>query len=310
MIWLFASVISYFFFAVASIFDRLVLVGSSATPRIYAFYVGILGGVLGLALIPFIGFYIPPVSLLFISLSAGVVFVFFILTFFISISRLGVSRTTPAIGGFAPIFTLFIGFVLLGQEVVLSPLGFLAFALFIIAGVILSRKDASISEGVSVFSLHTLLLLLGAAFFLALYIVLLKMAFTGQSFLEGFAWVRIGSVIPAIGLIFSKEVRNAAFKRKTVSYKQFFIPFVGAQIFGSAGVIFHNLSIFWASAKEVALVPALVGLQYIFLYGFMIILYRWRPNLLKEVMGGKTLRKKFFAAALIAIGLVTLAFSS
>lgn len=310
MSWLFFSLASYFFLALAGIFDRLVLIGSPVSSKLYAFYVASLSAVIGLVLLPLINFFIPPYQTLFISLAAGIIWVVFLWALYESVFRAGISRTAPVIGGFGPIFTFLIGFLFLGQEALLSPFGFIAFILFIGAGVLLSRteKGTALLQGGG-FSIRVLTLLAGTAFLFGLYLVVLKMVFAEQSFLEGFVWMRLGAAMCALFFLASRQVRAAAFRKEAVAQKQFLLPFLGAQIFGGLGVFLQQLSVFFARAREVAFVPALIGIQYIFLYLLMAGLYRWRPQLLKEAMAGRALREKIIGAALVIIGLVMLAFA-
>lgn len=307
--WLLFSTLSYFFLAFAGIFDRLVLVGSPIHSKTYASYVGILSGVLGLLLLPFIGFHFPDTRLLLISLGAGTAWVVFLWALYESVFQAGISRTAPAIGGFGPIFTLAWGFLFFGEQVILSPFGFLAFILFIVAGVILSRSEnkARSDEVGHKFSPALFCLLLVTSFLFGLYLVILKMALQDQPFLEGFAWTRIGAAIPVPFFLLFSSVRKGVFNRQNIVSKQFLIAFWGAQLFGGVGVLFQQLSIFSASAKQVSFIPALIGVQYIFLYIFMVFLYRWRPELLKEAMAGRALWEKIFAASFVVAGLIMLA---
>lgn len=308
--WLLFSTISYFFLAFSFVFDRLVLVGSPTSSRLYAFYVGFFVGAIGLILLPFIGFFIPSGKTLLIALFTGVVWMAFLIFLFESTFRVGISRTAPTVGGFSPIFTFLIGLVFVGQEVLLSLPGLAAFAMFIVGGVMLSKTEGRMSGEKSRFSPRVLAMLLVTAFFFSLYLVVLKFTFGHMTFFEGFAWTRIGSLLPVPFLLLFRDVRHHAFQGQNISRKSFVLPFVGAQIAGGLGVFFQQFSVFSASVREIAFIPALIGVQYIFLYSIMIGLYRWKPGLLKETMGGKTLYQKIFASVLVVAGLVILALSN
>ncbi len=59
--WLVITISFYFILAAVFLVDKYLLTGSISNPKIYTFYVGVLGiGVLVLA--PFVGFYIPSFS--------------------------------------------------------------------------------------------------------------------------------------------------------------------------------------------------------------------------------------------------------
>ena len=216
MTWLLFSAISYFFLAFAAIFDRLVLVGSPTSSRLYAFYVGLFVGVIGLILLPFTGFFIPSAQVLSIALFTGVIWTVFLVFLFESTFRVGVSRTAPTVGGFSPIFTFLIGLVFLGQEVLLSLPGIVSFVLFIVGGVMLSKTEGGMSGEKSRFSPRVLAMLLATALLFALYLVVLKLTFSRMAFLEGFAWTRVGSLLVVPLLFFFRDVRQHAFQKQNV----------------------------------------------------------------------------------------------
>ena len=55
MTWLLITLTSYLIFAVVFLIDKYLLVSSIRNPKVYAFYIGVLG-IGGLLLIPFIDF--------------------------------------------------------------------------------------------------------------------------------------------------------------------------------------------------------------------------------------------------------------
>ena len=103
MMWLLIAILSYFFFSLASLGDRYILIGPPK-PKVYAFYVGVLGIVV-LLLLPFVQFSLPSFSLLVLTLFTGLIFVLSLISLYYGLEKFEVSRIIPALGGFLPIFT-------------------------------------------------------------------------------------------------------------------------------------------------------------------------------------------------------------
>jgi len=74
MSWLIVIILAYFLFAVVSLVDRYLLIGSP-NPKIYTFYVGVLG-ILTLLLVPFVGFSVPGIYEIIFCLLVGAVYIF------------------------------------------------------------------------------------------------------------------------------------------------------------------------------------------------------------------------------------------
>jgi len=114
MLWLLIAILSYFFFSLASLGDRYLLIGPPK-PKVYAFYVGVLGIIVVLVL-PFVQFSLPSFSTAALSFFTGLVFVLSLISLYYGLEKFEVSRIVPALGGFLPIFTFILGFFILNQQ--------------------------------------------------------------------------------------------------------------------------------------------------------------------------------------------------
>jgi len=299
MIWLIAAVSAYFLFAVASLGDRYLLIGPPS-PKIYAFYVGTLG-ITVLLLAPFVGFFIPDVSQIMFSFWTGAIFVLSLLVLYYGLEKFQVSRIIPAIGGFMPIFTLILAYFIISRENAFGWQGALPFGL-LVAGSIFISLEKSFK-----FSLKALFFAAVPAFLLSLYFVLAKIGYSNLGFWPGFIWIRIGSFLTALLLMFFKDVRSEIFRKKASFTKKTGTIFIFNQVIGAGAVILQNWSLALVSAVHISFVSALQGIQYVFLFIITLLISFKNPAILKEKISRKIIFQKIAATALIGAGLAILA---
>ena len=111
MSWFTAAICSYLLLAIVALVDKYLLVGPIPNPKVYSFYVGMLG-VLSLLLIPFVNFYIPDSRQIILSLTAGIFFVLGLFWYYKALNIFEASRVIPAIGGLLPIVSFFLVYIL------------------------------------------------------------------------------------------------------------------------------------------------------------------------------------------------------
>ncbi|MBU4481085.1 EamA family transporter [Patescibacteria group bacterium] len=299
MLWLIVAISSYFLFAAVALVDKYLLGGLIPSPKVYVFYVGIFG-ILALVLIPF-GFLIPAPSQILLALSVGAFHILGVFAYFNGLKNFEASRVIPAIGGLAPLFTLGLTYLLLGENETLSFIEITAFILLILGSILISWEK---SKNITLKSLQISAL---AAFLFSLYYVLAKLVYLEQPFISGFIWTRLGAFLIAIIFLFSKEVQEEIFvKRKTFKLKTWgiFLPNVAA----AGGAFFlQNWAIALAGVTYVAVISALIGVQYVFLLFFAIVISLKFPKVLKEDISKKTIFQKTFAVLLLGAGLAILA---
>lgn len=319
MNWLIVAIFAYFILAVVFLVDKYLLVGAIPNPKVYVFYVGILG-ILVLVLIPFVGFYLPEKSQIILGLLAGAVFIYGLFWFYKTLQIFEPSRVVPAVGGLTPLFVFgLIYFFTLGQGV-LSFRELMAFILLVLGSVLINlKKERLIGLKSLKFSALT-------AFLLALSFVLIKYVYLAQSFWNGFIWRSLGGFLMAICFfIFFPEIRKEIFKKFTPYRpaesgtgarrerfpKKTAVIFLSNQAAGAGAAILQNWAIALVPLIYLPLINALQGSQYAFLFVFAIILSFTQPFLaeragLKEEISREIILQKIIAISLIGGGLVLL----
>jgi len=301
MLWLIVAVISYALFSLVSIGDKYLLVGPP-NPKIYSFYVGILGMAV-LLLIPFTGFYFPGFPLTALSFATGLIYILAVLFLYESLERFEVSRIIPALGGFLPIFTLIISVAVIGQQAFFGWSKVLSFCLLILGSIFISLENSF------KFSLKSLVFAASSALLLSLYFVISKVLYAEVEFWTAFIWIRIGSFFAVLFLIFFKDVRMEILKRKTSSFtKKTGALFILIQSAGAGAVILQSWAISLADALYIPFVSALQGTQYIFLFLLTSFISLKSPGLLEEKISKRIIAQKITAIILIAAGLTFLVY--
>jgi len=280
MLWLLITILSYFFFALVSLIDRYLLTGPLPHPKVYAFYVGMLG-LLALVLVP-LGFYFPGIENLFWSLLAGAVWILATYFLYLAIYHNEVSRVIPAINGLLPVLTYFIL-------------------------VITSFEKGLIDWKYLLPLLQDLKFPLMAAIFFAFGFLLMKRVYLTQPFISGFIWMRLGGVLTGLLFLVLGNIKETVFQKKPITQKKVLLPFIFAQVFSAGAFFLQNYAVVLARLDQIPLINALEGTRYLFLLGLVFILAKKAPHLLKEEMEGRVLKQKLIATLLIIIGFAFLA---
>jgi drug/metabolite transporter (DMT)-like permease len=306
MTWLLVAILAYLILAVVFLVDKYLLMGPIPSPKVYTFYIGTLG-ILALILAPFIGFCIPRLSQIIISLLAGAFFIYGIFWLNSALRLFEASRVIPTIGGILPVFTFSLIYIFSKGEGVFKTWEFLSFILLILGSILISYEKA---KKVSLKSLKVSIM---AAFFLSLSFVLAKYVYMVQPFWSGYIWIRIGGFLMAIGFLFFREVRNELFKVKMSRIVTEWRPkktaavFLSNQAAGASANILQNWAIALAPLVSVAIINALQGIQYVFLLIFTVLLSLKFPQILKEEISREVIFQKIIAILLIGGGLALLA---
>ncbi len=299
MLWLLIIILSYFLFSLTSLGDRYILIGAP-NPKNYSFYVGILS-ILVLFLIPFVDFNLIPFREMLLCLLAGVSFLFMIFSAFTGLEKYEASTVVPAFGGLLPIFTLVLSSLLSFQLVVLRGWDFLAFLVLIGGSFLITREPKE------KLSLGALKISVVIALFSALYFVLAKYVYILLGFWTGFIWMRIGTFIGALFFIFSKEVNKEVLKGQLTFTKKTVSLFLFIQAIGALAFILQNWAVDLAGMVFLPVINALMGVQYLFLFLFSLLLSKKFPQLLKEEISKRGILRKASAILLIIFGLAVLA---
>lgn len=300
MPWLTVAILAYFILAVVFLVDKYLLTSSIPDPKVYAFYVGVLG-LLALLLIPVVGFYVPAPSQIVLSLLAGAVFVYGLFWFYKALQAFEPSRVVPAIGGLTPLFSFGLIYLFtLGQEK-LTFQSFSAFLLLILGSILINlKKDKMVNLKSFEFSAM-------AAFFLALSFVLVKYVYLAQPFWNGFLWRSLGGFLMAVCFfVLFPEIKREVTKKRERFSKKTTIIFLTNQSVGAGASILQNWAIFLAPLVFVPVINALNGTQYVFLFLLAIFLSVKFPRILKEEISREIIGQKIISILLIGVGLALL----
>lgn len=299
MPWLIVIILAYFFFAIVALGDKYLLTGPP-NPKSYVFYVGILG-ILALVLIPFVGFSVPNLYQILLCLLAGSIFIFSLLGLFGALEKFEASRVVPAIGGISPLFVFGLTYFFSGGEKSLGLWELTAFLCLLLGSVLITIEQAK------KISFESFKISAVAAFLFALLFVLSKYIYLIMPFWTGFIWIRIGAFLAALFFVFTKEVKREISSGKLTFNKKTGALFLSIQAIGAMAFILQNWAIALADFLYLSIISALQGLQYAFLFIFVIFLSFKFPNILKEEFSKKVIFQKITAILFIGSGLAILA---
>jgi drug/metabolite transporter (DMT)-like permease len=298
MLWLLVVIPAYFLFAIVALGDKYLLRDRIPHPKVYAFYVGLLG-TFSLFLIP-LGFSIPKLELIIFSLLTGALFTFALFQYYKSLYLFEASRIVPAIGGFLPIFTFILITIFLGEKEALGIKDILSFVLLILGSFLLTfEKDKLIT-------LKGLQLSLVVAFLYSLAFILTKFVYSALGFWPGFIWMRIGGGLAALIFLFAPEVREEIFKKKVSFQKKTSAIFIFNQGLGAIGFILQNWAISLAGLVYLPIINALQGIQYGLLFIFATLISLRLPQVIKERISKEIIFQKIIAILIIGGGLAVL----
>ncbi len=311
MLWIILSLSSYFLAAISGVIDKILLSGPIPKPKVYAFYIGVLGTIVGLILIPF-GFQLPETPIILLALLSGGIWIPGVIGLFEGLRKHEASRIIPATGALVPCFVFAFNYIFskFANEPVsgLSKIKLLAFFLLLLGSVLISyeRKKKITKESLKIAIVSAILF--------ALSFVCVKYVFLSQPFISGFIWTRLGGFLGAFALFFTKDVQEELFSklRKKATPKPLFyrkkvaLLFLSNQAIGGASGLFQTLAIYFSPKAYLPFVNALEGTKYVFLFLFTLILSFRFPKILLEATEKQVILQKLFAILLIIAGLFLL----
>lgn len=323
--WLVIAISSYFINAGVYVADKFLLSKKVHSSIVYSFFVCIwsFGNILLLPIDP----WLPSVPWLALDLFAGLLFLVTLIFWYKALHQSEATRVVPIVGALIPIFSFLLSFLFLGEA--LSGEQMLAFCILIIGGILISLKHTKfyeikrVQERIkNVFGKFlgkiraeynpTRRLLVNSvvsAFFFAAYYVLMKFAFNNQPFIGSFVWSRMGSFLGALLILTippwrAKIAKVGRSKKKVKRTAWNMVFFLSVRLMAAVAFILLNRAI---SLGNVALVNALQGVQYVFLFLMVFFLSAKYPKTIKEEWGGNVLLQKILGVVLISIGLYMLA---
>ncbi len=315
--WLFITIGAYFINAGVYVADKFLLSKKIHSSIAYAFYVGV-WSIFNVSLLYFWP-WTPTLQELTLDLLAGFLFLVTLVFWYKALHQSEASRVVPVVGALVPIFSFILSFVFLDE--VLSRQQLLAFIILICGGVLISIKHTKVYVFQKVITRfrevigdifgkvpsgvqptgRILVNSVTAAVFFAAYYVLMKYIYMYQPFVGSFVYSRLGSFAGVILMLFVPEWRRVIFsqQRGAKTPKNLFY-FLVIRLLAAAAFIMINYAI---SLGNVAMVNALQGVQYLFLFVIIVLISNKFPKMLNEQLGGGVLLQKLIGTVLICLGL-------
>jgi len=295
MSWLLIVVIAYGLNAVAIAIDKALLKRAAPEPLAYAVSVALLGA-LTIVLWP-IQFILPTVVSIPMVVLAGTTFVAGLWCMFSALRRGDASQVTPLIGGVSPLIIAGLAYLFLQER--FTDWQWLGFVVIVLGTVLISWPVNRRRGGAA--TCWTI----PAALFFAISYVATKELYNNNEFLPAFVWIRIAAAVTAIVLLFIPGVWKLFRQTFTKASGGSKLVFLSGQITGAISMILVS----WAIAlTSVSMVNALQGLQYVFLFGIILLLRSSHPQLLDENLTRRVYLQKVVAICLIGLGLAAFSF--
>ncbi|MDO8668661.1 MAG: EamA family transporter [bacterium] len=315
--WLLITIGAYFINAGVYVADKFLLSKKIHSSIAYAFYVGI-WSIFNIGLL-FFWPWLPNLRELTLDLLAGLLFLATLVFWYKALHQSEASRVVPIVGALVPVFSFILSFVFLGET--LSQKQLIAFVVLICGGVLISVKRTKVylyqkiitrvreiigdimGEIPARFQPTGRLIVnsVAAAAFFAAYYVLMKYIYMSQPFIGSFVWSRMGSFLGVFLMLFVPGWRYLIFKQqKGAKTPKNMLFFLAVRLLAAAAFIMINWAI---SLGNVAIVNALQGVQYLFLFVIIILISNKFPKMLNEQLGGGVLIQKLIGTLMICLGL-------
>lgn len=290
-LWFLIALGAYFLNAVATTVDSILLRRRIPEPLTYTTYVGLVS-IFALVLAPW-GFFVPKAGVMVLSLLTGFVFLVSLFFIFQLLKSFEPSRAATVVGTATVLILLAAEQLLLGTAFTSAELA--AVGLLLGGGFLLAyRRDGPAQRG------RFMRLVLVAGGLGALYLFLAKVVFGELGFVNGFIWTRIGSFAGALVLWQLAARRGwspALPKTSAIVLANRTVAGVGSALMNGA-----------VALASPALVSALRGSEYAFLFLLALALSAFAPQLLREELRAKRVVEKIAGLVLVALGLALLAF--
>ena len=319
MLWLLAAIGGYGATALSGIADKFLVSGRIEKPAVYVLILTLFS-LTSFALAPF-GLRILPPAGMAIFLVSGLLFSWSLLFLFTAFRTGEVSRILPLVGISSAIITLLPSIVRMFISGEIPVMGLLSFVL-LLAGVALLSFSGS---GERLYSRSEVGLAILSGLFLAGFYLLIKVGEgSGANFVSGLIWSRLGVFLGGMLLILVPAYRrdvavflsenmpsrktppsgpdlpsSDASRRRQSGTLPTWLIFISGKTLGGLGAI---LIVFATYRGPVALVQALVGVQFAFVFLLALSLSGKFPDIFSERVSRADWIRKIGAFVLISIG--------
>lgn len=298
MLWILLAITAHFFWAVGNVGDKYILGNKIKDPYFYLIFSELISVSL-IALIPFVKFYIPEIKL--IILIALAAFLLFIAGFpYIKAIQMEEITRINIWWNMIPIFTLFIGWVTIGQKLTAVQI----FALVILtSGAVIGSiylKDKKIKFSKVVWLMAT------SCLFYSGYAIIFSYVSRIIPFLVVFIWIYIFVFFYSLSVFISRKFRDSFVQ----NIKQLDTKLIIVVVLLSLWYFIATFFNVWALSLGIAaLVFAMEGFQVIFVFLLAVLISFFNPKILKEDLSYKNILLKVIALVCMVIGVAILAFN-
>lgn len=296
MSWIILAITAYFLLAVVEIIDKYILSSPMLKPLTYAFFVGLLTSA-AFILWPFdFSFLAPTITL--IALLGGASFFVAIYFLYSAIQEGEISRVISIIGGISPIIIFIFSYLFLKER--LSVFSLASLLMLIGGSIILSFvKD----EGRFKFGKRFFVFSVLAAFFVAISYFLSKAVFLKTSFLNGFIWVRMGTLLCSLLIFFIPSLRKSVISGSSGFSRRL----TGLFIFNKGLSALSHIILYYAvMLGSATVISALQATEYVFVFILALGISYFIPRFLYEPFSLKILAQKITGVSLVSLGVVIL----
>ncbi|HLD31434.1 MAG TPA: hypothetical protein VJB37_00890 [Patescibacteria group bacterium] len=296
MNWVWLSLGGYLLLALVYILDKLIVSKAAVKPAVYTFYSTIfLWG--AIFILPFTGFQLLNGQDWLWAVVSGVSFGCGLGASYLAMKKGEISHIGPFIGALVMVDLFFLGKYFLGEQLTVGQMG--GGALLALACLLLSFEKSRNHHGFHIGFLWAFL----AAFLFAVSHVSAKFLYTQYPFWTGFAWTRTMTGLVGLALLLVPTVRRS-WKRSTKEAKGYAhrhakAIVLGDKILGVAAVVILQLAM---SQGPVALVGALAGGQYLFIFFLVFLFSKFFPHWFKEYFTKQEIILELVALLLVVLG--------
>jgi uncharacterized membrane protein len=296
MLWVILALIAYFLLAIVGVIDKKILSSPLLNPLAYAFYAGLLP-IVAIIFWLFDFSFLSPLYTIFAILGGATFFVgiFFL---FEAIIKGEISRVITIVGGISPILIFIFSYFFLGERLNFSYI----VALFILIAGSISLSFATDGEKLR-FDRYFFLFSFLAALFFSFSYFLTKAIFLKTSFLNGFVWIRVGTIFSSLGVFLVPSWRKRILQgSKGFSSKLTFLFLFNKGISGLS-----HLPLNYAVALgSVVIVNALQATEYAFIFVLTLGLSYFLPSVFHESLTVRNLVSKIIGIVLVSCGTIIL----
>lgn len=296
------AIFAYFLVGLEVILDKFLLTSKRVShPSIYAFYVGMMS-LFALVLIPF-GFHTLSFGRAILSIIAGIIFTYGILSLFFAINKSEASRVMPVVGAIIPIVTFILSGFLLSER--LRYVQLFGVSALIIGGLLISF-DFPLRINKKKF-FEGFYYSIGAGILLAIAFTWFKHFFEHDNFSNVFIWTRIGLFFGAASLLLHKPWRKmilgsfGGFRNPNKEHYKTGSLFVINKALGGIGSILTNYAI---ALGSVTIVNALVSTEYVFILLLSLVFSIKFPRIFQEKEDLLNITQKVLAIFIITVGVI------